>query len=122
MERETSKTLQTILKLLLIFIVILITSCGNERKLPNIGEKCNITEQCLSAKDGYFDELNQVSDKKDEGRLAEMISDGVVMVLETYFEFTMLENSFPKCKIKVTDTRGKEYEVWVSSEFIKEKK
>ena len=48
----------------------LFLSCGNGKKLPNIGDKVYVAQECLSAvSEDDFAELNKVCNRKDESRL-----------------------------------------------------
>nr|DAT59407.1 MAG TPA: protein of unknown function (DUF4969) [Caudoviricetes sp.] len=107
-----------------LFIILLglflLSSCSNNRKLPNIGENCELNQECLSAIDeDSFNELNKVCVRKDESRLKEMIFMGIVYVLKPFYECKMMDTQFAKSKILVKDPTGDEYEVWVSNEFLK---
>lgn len=104
--------------ILTLFSVAMFLSCSNSGSLPNNGERCYIDKMCLSSVDGYFDELNKVSNRQDEYRLQEMISQGYVYVLKPHYQFTMLEKKFGKCRLRVNDSDNT-FIVWVSSEFIK---
>ena len=60
--------------ILLIISMGLFLSCGNGKKLPNVGDKVYVVQECLSAvSEDDFAELNKVSNRKDESRLEEMI-------------------------------------------------
>mgnify|MGYP000123152267 FL=1 len=103
-----------------IVLVLAINACSNSTKLPDIGEKCNLTKECLSAiSEKYYDKLNEVCNRKDEEALRSMISDKTVYVLNPYLNsYTMKEKKFGKCQIEVNTGDGT-FEVWVASEFIK---
>lgn len=108
----------------ILFIILLgltlFFSCNNNGKLPNIGEYCELNQECLSAIDeDSFNELNKVCTRKDESRLKEMISTRDVYVLQPFYEYIMIKSQYGKSKIRVKDSTGDEYEVWVSNEFIK---
>ena len=60
--------------ILLIISMGLFLSCGNGKKLPNVGDKVYVVQECLSAvSEDDFAELNKVCNRKDESRLEEMI-------------------------------------------------
>jgi hypothetical protein len=103
----------------LIIISFLFFSCGNGRNLPEKGEKCFITGQCLAAKESYYDELNSVCNNKDEKRLEEMISSKYAFIIEPNYNLTMLEPGVITCKIKLVDIYGNKNDVMVATEFIK---
>lgn len=106
--------------LMILLGILFLSSCGNNGKLPNVGENCELSEECLSAVDeDSFNELNKVCARKDESRLNEMIYSGSVFVLKPFYEFRMVNIQYAKSKIHVKDSMGNEYEVWISNEFIK---
>lgn len=60
----------------------LFLSCGNGKKLPNVGDKVYVVQECLSAvSEDDFAELNKVCNRKDESRLEEMILSEKVFIL-----------------------------------------
>lgn len=109
--------------LLLIAFVLIFINCSSTDRLPAIGEKCELTKQCLSAVSEFdYDQLNKVCNRKDEDALVLMIASQRVYVLNPYVNsYTMKEKKFGKCKIEV-NTGNDKFEVWVASEFIKSNK
>lgn len=106
----------------LIISMGLFLSCGNDKGLPNIGDKVYLVKECLSAiSEDDFAELNKVSNRKDESRLKEMILLGKVFIINPVDDCKMIEKKFGKCKIRVKADRNREIDLWVSSEFIKKK-
>ena len=73
-------------------------SCSNTNKLPALGEKVDLTKECLSAiSESYYDKLNEVCNNKDEDALTSMISAQTVYVLNPYINsYTMKEKKFGK--------------------------
>lgn len=113
------------MKRILLFVLVTAMSwaCGSSAELPAIGEKCELTERCLSAVSEFdYDQLNKVCNRKDEDALVLMIASQTVYVLNPYINsYTMKEKKFGKCKIEV-NTGNDKFEVWVASEFIKSNK
>lgn len=107
---------------IILIACLLLFSCGSSQKLPDYGEPCYLTQECLSAIDETeFDNMNQICNRKDEAALTRKIADKSIYVLNKYANtYTMLDKKFGKCKIQV-NTGDYIYEVWVSSEFIKSK-
>lgn len=108
-------------KLFLLFIIIA-TSCSKSSKLPDIGEECHLTQECLSAISvSHYDRMNEICNQKNEAALVSMIEAKTVYVLNPYLNtYTMRDKKFGKCKILV-DNGEESFEVWVASEFIKPK-
>lgn len=70
-------------------------SCSNTNKLPAIGEKVDLTKECLSAiSESYYDKLNEVCNNKDEDALTSMISAQTVYVLNPYINSYTVRNFF----------------------------
>ncbi|MFR1290833.1 MAG: hypothetical protein ACLSB7_01055 [Parabacteroides distasonis] len=105
---------------LLIISMGLFLSCGNGKKLPNVGDKVYVVQECLSAvSEDDFAELNKVCNRKDESRLEEMILSEKVFILNPTNECKLIEAKFGKYKIRVKVDWDKEIDLWVASEFIK---
>ena len=106
--------------ILLIISMGLFLSCGNGKKLPNVGDKVYVVQECLSAvSEDDFAELNKVCNRKDESRLEEMILSEKVFILNPTNECKLIEAKFGKYKIRVKVGWDKEIDLWVASEFIK---
>lgn len=71
-----------------------------------------IKQKCFGAKEGYFDGLNELCNKRDEISIKQGIEYGIFTVLQPG-ECTIVKSSFGKKKVKVGDE-----EWWVSQEFI----
>ena len=80
---------------MILIALILITSCTYANMFKN-GDECYVNKKCLSATEGYYDELNKVSNRNDKYALAEMISSGHVYILETHFKLTIIEQKIWK--------------------------
>lgn len=118
---KKGECLTTVLFLLIISMGLFF-SCGNDKGLPNIGDKVYLVKECLSAiSEDDFAELNKVSSRKDESRLKEMILLGKVFIINPVDDCKMIEKKFSKCKIRVKADGNREIDLWVSSEFIKKK-
>ena len=106
--------------ILLIISMGLFLSCGNGKKLLNVGDKVYVVQECLSAvSEDDFAELNKVCNRKDESRLEEMILSEKVFILNPTNECKLIEAKFGKYKIRVKVDWDKEIDLWVASEFIK---
>ncbi len=115
---RTNKQLKNLSRSIFILIVsVTLFSCGG-RNLPKIGEETFIKEECLSAVDEEsFDELNKVSNRKDETRLIQMMNEGKVYVIKSYKTGIMKDMEFGKCLVDIEGIG----EVWIANEFIQEK-
>lgn len=110
------------MKLIILSIISmgLFLSCGNGKKLPNIGDKVYVAQECLSAvSEDDFAELNKVCNRKDESRLKEMILSEKVFIIKPTNDCKLIEAKLGKYKIRVKVDWDKEIDLWVASEFIK---
>jgi len=90
--------------LLILLSIILCSSCSenSNRSKLKLGERCYITEECLGAIDeSSFDELINISNRRDQVALQELFLNGTVYILKTSDDCTLLELKFGKCKIRV---------------------
>lgn len=109
-------------KLLLVIVTLTFVSCFGGKNYPEVGEKCEITQECFAAVSvEKLEELTKYCVRKDESAVKSMIADGSVTIIMPAYKFKILGVDFPSCKLRVEDIFGETYEVWVSSQFIKEK-
>lgn len=110
-------------KILLIATIIMLVSCFGGKKYPDVGETCEITEECFAAISvDKLGELTRHCVAKDETAIYAMMSSGYVTTIIPAYRFKLLEVDFPNYKLLVEDLNGNQSEVWVSSQFIKEEK
>ena len=106
------------LLLILITAISIICCTSSNGKLPKVGEYTSVKQQCLSAtSERAYDELNKVSNRRDEAALSYMIERGEVFVINTFDKGKMVKHSFGKCLVDI-EGKGK---VWIASDFIKTK-
>lgn len=104
--------------ILLSFIITLLSSCSkNDSNLPNVGDEITFKTECFGAvNDEAWDELNKISNNKNDDALIDLIAKNLVYVINIGDQGTIIDYKIGKYFI---DVKGKA-KVWVASEAFEE--
>lgn len=104
---------------IVLFFLFLNSCFGDKVETHSSGDIVYVYKECLSAKDGYFDEMIERCVKKDMDWVLQMTAIGNVYVLKPYDKLRITDVAFLKYRVRLVD--DPEIEVWVGSEFIDKK-
>lgn len=99
-----------------VIISLIFFSCSGNSSKDSLkpGDQCYLKTDCMGAtSETSFDELNQVSNRKDVNRLQEMVLEGLVYILKKSDECTIKDVGFGKYLIRINYR-----DLWVSAEFV----
>lgn len=103
-------------KYIMLFLIALITSCGDSKSGHRHGDTVVISEKCIVAVDeDSYKEMVKYCVRKDEVGLELMEARGLIKILEKGESGVITEMGFDKIKIRMIDNN----EYWCANKYVK---